>query len=116
MPPNVCLATFIFPNQLQHNLLEKESKTNVQKGKHNQSFIDLDRHVPSSALTAALDKAQPKCFLSSPKTLKTQTGTEGGGNEEEGVEGGREAGREGVDRIGIRMNEIIMHIGEFFSK
>lgn len=95
-----CLLMFALPLlffQISYsNLLKTESKTNAQKGKHNQSFIDLDRRVPSSALTEALDKAQPKCFLSSPKTLKTQRGAEGGENEEEGAEGGKQGGRKRI--------------------
>lgn len=61
-PPNVCLATSIFPNQLQQSPRKRKGKTNAQKGKHKQSFIDLDRHVPSSALTASLEEAEPKSF------------------------------------------------------
>jgi hypothetical protein len=40
--------------------LQKKVKTSAWQGKHKQSFIGLDRRVPSSALTAALDKEQPK--------------------------------------------------------
>lgn len=63
MPPNVCFATFIFPNQLEQSSC-KESKNKCLIRKHKECFLGLDRHVPSSALTAALEKEELEWFLS----------------------------------------------------